>query len=440
MYPLGGAERVFRATLLFYVRKRLSMKGILMKRSVSLSTLAFVALLICGVAGGQTAQVGPDAAAIGAQKLRVAHVHYRAARWDAVHIKEAESEYANQGGLLYVYLVNDGEKPVNLRFWQYNNHDESYWLLNHFIAWHRLLDSRVEPGAMTVLEINGITRDFRPGTPFSFQLVDDTWEPCLDFKGQLEEEEATISYVRVLPDMQNLEVHLRYSGNGPAWFGNPSLATQKVAEVQWRGQELAGPGNAILRMKPAQPLKKGEQLIFGVEVNSAKGVRRIYAHRRAFPDFFPIGTWNTEPETEDFFKFLSGDHIDTLVKSGKKTDAFYGDIAGRFSFRSMVHTGEIVDVDMVRDLGDHPAVLCWMLRDEPDWSLDPQMMLLADQTVKRYNSTVPTYINLCRQIKFFEYAPIPDIVCHDHYCVTAPTSSIWPHVYGTRLEETAYYT
>ena len=28
----------------------------------------------------------------------------------------------------------------------------------------------------------------------------------------------------------------------------------------------------------------------------------------------------------------------------------------------------------------------------------------------------------------------------DHYCVTAPSSSRWPHRWGTRLEETGYYT
>jgi len=60
--------------------------------------------------------------------------------------------------------------------------------------------------------------------------------------------------------------------------------------------------------------------------------------------------------------------------------------------------------------------------------------------VRAYDSTLPTFVTLCRNVKFFEYAPIADIPCMDHYCVTAPTSSVWPKRYGTRLEETAYYT
>jgi hypothetical protein len=43
-------------------------------------------------------------------------------------------------------------------------------------------------------------------------------------------------------------------------------------------------------------------------------------------------------------------------------------------------------------------------------------------------------------VRFFEFAFIPDVACMDHYSVGAPTSSVWPYRYGTRLEETGYYT
>jgi hypothetical protein len=411
-----------------------------MKCIACLLVAGWLAILPAGLAAGQTAQVGANASAAGPQKLRVVQFHYRPARWDTKHVQEVESEYTNQGGLLYLYLVNEGGEPVDLRFWRYNNHDESYWLLNHFIAWHRLVDGNVAPGETTVLEINGTTRDFGPGVPFRFEFMDSTWEPCMSFEGRLLQDPVAIAYIRVLPDMHNLEVHLRNTGPDSVEFCTVSLAGRTVADIQWRGRQLAGAGNAIARVKLDEPLKRGTQLVVSVGIKTRSGERTICAHRRAFPEFFPIGTWNTETETEEFFQFLRQDHVDTVVKAGKKDDSFFGGVAPRFGFRSMVHTGEIADVDMVRDLGDHSAVLCWMLRDEPDWSLDPQAMLAADATVRRYNSTVPTYINLCRQIKFFEYAPIADIACHDHYCVTAPTSSVWEHKYGTRLEETAYYT
>ena len=106
----------------------------------------------------------------------------------------------------------------------------------------------------------------------------------------------------------------------------------------------------------------------------------------------------------------------------------------------MVHTGIVTDVDQVRELSGSPHVACWMIQDEPDWSIPATSVLLADQSVRAIDSTHPTMVTLCRNVKFFEYAPIPDIACMDHYCVTAPSSSAWPHPWGTRLEETAHYT
>jgi hypothetical protein len=95
---------------------------------------------------------------------------------------------------------------------------------------------------------------------------------------------------------------------------------------------------------------------------------------------------------------------------------------------------------MLRNLEDHPAVACWYIHDEPDWLYTPQLVLTSHVMTKKYSHKKPTLITLCRNVKFFEYAFIPDIPCHDHYSVTAPSSSKWPYSYGTRLEETGYYT
>jgi hypothetical protein len=106
----------------------------------------------------------------------------------------------------------------------------------------------------------------------------------------------------------------------------------------------------------------------------------------------------------------------------------------------MVPVEKYQGVDTVRSLAEDPAALCWMLYDEPDWSTPAGEMLLCDNMTRFYNETKPTFMTLCRNVKFFEYAAIADIPCMDHYCVSAPSSSKWPVRYGTRLEETGYYT
>lgn len=399
--------------------------------------LAILVLALARVSNAQTAQVGGDENSKVQQKLRVDYIHYRPAKWETVQVSEYESEHPNQGGLLYVYLTNTTDKPVSLRFWRYNNRDESYWLLNHFVAWHRLMNHALSPGQSTVLEIAARSRDFGLGNPFTFNLVDDTWEPCLGYHGVLREDSVNVSFIRVLPGMQKLEISLRYTGRGALTFTDLALIGLQTANVEWRGKELSGPGNAIARVRLPQPVAPSTLLMVRVGVKTEQGERAVYAHRRAFADCFPIGTWGMETEIQEWLK---ADHVDLGILGGKRSDPFFSETAQRLGLRAAVHTGETVNVDMVRDLSGHPAVACWMLRDEPDWSTDPQVMLFCDQTVRQYDNTIPTFINLCRNAKYFEYAAIPDIAGHDHYCVTAPSSSIWPHEYGTRVEETAYYT
>ncbi len=400
-------------------------------------------VLVCGALGfsslaaAQTAQVGAEAQAKGTEKIRVDYVHYRPAKWDTEHIKEAESDITNQGGLLYLYLTNASTSPVEPRFWRYNNRDESFWLLNHLVAWHRLLGRTLAPGETTVLEINGISRDFGRDLPFLFQLVDDSWLPCARYEGALREDPVQISLIRVLPGLQEIEVHVRNAGKDGVNLGGIEILGHPVADVQWRGEALDGGQNAIARVKLAQAVSSSTLLIAKVAVKDGERTRSVFAHRRAFEDSFPIGTWGMDAKDR---AFLSGDHVDTGVLGGKKDDDFFGRDAERFGLHAMVHTGEPVNVDQVRELSGHPAVTCWMLRDEPDWSIDPQIVLFCDETVRSLDKTKPTYVNLCRNIKFMEYASIADIACQDHYSVSAPSSSLWPFEYGTRLEETAYYT
>ncbi len=396
-----------------------------------------IAVLLSWAAAPQTAQVGADAGARGGERLEVAYVHYRPARWETERVKEFESEFPNKGGLVYVYFRNVSDEPVDLRYWRVNKQDESYWRLNHFVAWDRHYRPRLEPGQYDVLEINATTKDFREGAEFDFSYVDRSWKPAVRFNTTLTQDPVVISCIRVLPGMRDIETHVRYTGSTPIAFEDIEVVGHPAASVEWASTKLAGAGQSIARVKLDAPLSPSELLMLRLKTEQDGKTRDVFAHRRAFEDYFPIGTWSGKPETYGLLRRL---HIDTIVKGGHSADPFYSGLAQQYGFRTMVHTGLPVNVDTVRDLGAHPAVACWMLQDEPDWSIPANIMLFADRSVRHYDQNKPTFITLCRNTKFFEYAPIADIPCQDHYAVTAPSSSKWPKFYGTRLEETAWYT
>jgi len=388
-------------------------------------------------ATAQTAQVGADLTATVLNNLKVEYIGYRQARWETEHVKEYEADFPNQGGFMTVYLRNVGEAPMQLRFWRLNHKDESYWRLNRQIAWDRTWDKQLAPGEMTVAEINGITPDFAPGAEVIFAYTNESWLPAGLAKTTLAEDNIQVSYIRVLPGLRELHIFTRQTTNTPTQYDNIHLEGAKGAATTWALPARETPGPNIARVTLEEPLRTGQMIYTRLNLRQNNTERAIYAHRRAFEDRFPIGTWGGEPELLEELRRM---HIDTCVNGGKRTDPFFAEHAPRLGFHCTTHTQLPVNIDTLRELGDEPAVTCWMLQDEPDWSYPAQVMLFADETVRQYNSTKPTFITLCRNTKFFEYAPISDIPCMDHYAVTAPSSSLWPTPYGTRLEETGYYT
>ena len=395
-------------------------------------------LLVAGPAFGQTLQVGGDAKATGANRVRIDYVGYRAARCNTTDIVEPQNERPNQGGLVHVYYTNVSEKPLRLAFWRANGEDESHWLLGGSLAWHRAWNTSLEPGESGILEINAVSPEFGPGKPFSFSWVDrETWRPVGGAKTDLVESPVQIALIRVMAGMRDLEVHIRNGGEKDVRLESVDVMRHPADDVQWAERKLDAGTNSIARLKLKEPLQPSEYVVVRLDYVSGGETRCVYAHRRAFEDEFPIGVWTATPDTYQLLRRL---HVDTVIEGGAADNEFYSQAVPRYGFRTIASTGMPVDVDSVRSLSGHPALRTWMLRDEPDWSIEPNVMLFVDDTVRKYDSTRPTFITLCRNVKFFEYASICDIPCMDHYSVTAPSSSKWPHPYGTRLEETAIYT
>lgn len=409
--------------------------------SSALYKLSFlVAAILCTpdvASTAQTLQKGADAGTVENRLLRFDYIGFRPAEYETKLVEEPENERPNQAGLITVYYTNISDKPARLAYWRANRKDESHWRLGGFLAWDRNSAETLAPGQTGWLEINAVAPEFAAGKPFQFEWVGrDGWLPIGNTTATLAEDPVQISYLRVKPGLADVEVHLRYRGEQPIDFNNLQIDGNRVTNLAWQGKHLDAAGRAIARVTLAAPLSLGDSFLVKLMVKAGENERMVCAHRRAFVDAFPIGTWGAEPKR---YAELRRNHIDTCVKSGSPEDEFFGRDAEKYGFRAMV-SGHSHSLERLRALGDHPAVSCVMLADEPDWSMQPSVMLYAEGLSRDFNRRQPTMITLCRNVKFFEYGSIPDIACQDHYCVSAPSSSRWPEPYGTRLEETGYYT
>ena len=61
-------------------------------------------------------------------------------------------------------------------------------------------------------------------------------------------------------------------------------------------------------------------------------IRSLMAHRRAFADYFPIGTWGA---TQTGYLLQRQHHIDTCVKGSDLKSNFYQKEAKKFGYKSL---------------------------------------------------------------------------------------------------------
>lgn len=391
------------------------------------------ALCIASATFGQTLQNGVDLSTKKTQSIRIDAIEFRGAKWEKEALTEFEVDRDNEGGLLHIYMTNVSDGEQELKFYNINKHDESYWLLGRYVAWHRKYHHRLQPGQSTVLEINAVDAQLSEGTDVNLVVTGNNWLPVGKAKGVLREDPARVSSMVMPKVMDMVMFHVRYKGDEDFNVINAELVGKPTQDLHW----YKGKNHAIDILKVPEPLRPSELLILRVEIEEAGEARYIHSHRRAFLDEFPIGIWNSDTDKYAKFKSL---HIDTFMRGGHPSDKFYSEDREKYGFKAITFVDKGREFDKIRTLGKEPGVLSWMLQNEPDWNTLPSVMLFAEESTKQLNTYKPTMITLCRAAKFFEYASIPDIPVHDHYCVSAPTSTVWPKYYGTYLEETGYYT
>ncbi len=401
---------------------------------------ALFALLVAaavGAAHAQTLQKGIDLSKQRSRSVEIEYISYRPVKYETEFLQEVANERPNQGGFITVYYRNVSEEQEQLRFWRANQEDESHWRLGGFLAWDRTYDHTLSPGELGVTEINAVSEDFAEGEAFSFGWIGNGWASTGFVRTELHEDAVQVALIRVLPGMQDVEVHVRNRSGEPLAIQSLEFEGMTVESIEWVGGHMEGNGHAIARARLARPYNRSELIIAKLGLSQDGETRTIYSHRRAFEDWFPIGCWSNRPEWYDRLASL---HIDFFVADAPKDSAFTQEIAPKYGFRVMTWTTEKIRESRIDALGGHDVLAAWMLKDEPDWSIAPNIMNYQHESVRAFTNDHPTLLTLCRNVKFFEYAQIADIPVHDHYCVGAPTSSKWPHIWGTRLEETGYYT
>jgi len=369
--------------------------------------------------------------------VEIQHLAFRPARWEEKALTEVVNERRNEGGLVFVYYTNTSDKPVRLREWFMNEREGGHFRLAYDIAWDRRYTETIQPGETTVIEICGTSEDFQTGKAANFSILGRNWRPVARWSGNFLDEKVRISSMVIDSSLKKITLHIRNLTGKQSRIRSVSVEGREM-DTHWLSSDrLERKGHVVAQLGLVESLAPGQLVIVKAELEMEGEITSVYSHRNAYADYFPNGTWGIK---EEQYEDAQRHHLNTMVRGGRSTDPFFAADYLSTGLKAMPHTGIYPDVEMIRDLEDHPAVACWYLQDEPDWNKTSQLVMACNTMTRKLSVKKPTLLTLCRNVKFFEYAFIPDIPCHDHYSVTAPTTSKWPHLYGTRLEETGYYT
>ena len=375
----------------------------------------------------------------GASKLQIEDIVFRPASWEEEQLSEARNERPNKGGLVFVYYKNVTEEPIKIARFRINNKDQGYYVQSGEVAWTRSYGDKIQPGETMVYEINAVSEQFSEGKEFSFSVIDrKRWSSAGRTKVSLQEKKLHITSIIWEDNLKKFTLHFQNTGNKKWEIGDVTFSGKNILNYKATADSIEPNGHIILSGELEETFEPGSLCVVAISLKNKDENRTVYAHRTAYDSYFAIGTWGVDKHR--YAEAKNKLHLNTFIRGGKSTDEFYTSINKRHKFKILTHAGMYPDVDKIDDLKKLDDIAFWYLQDEPDFNRTAEAVLFSNEMTKRRNITKPTITTLCRNVKFFEFAFIPDVACMDHYSVGAPTSSVWPNRYGTKLEETGYYT
>lgn len=290
-----------------------------------------------------------------------------------------------------------------------------------------------------VYEINAVSELFSEGKDFSFSFIGrKRWSAIGETTVSLKEKQLQITSIIWQENLKKFTLHLQNSSNKEWDISNVTFSGKKILKFDATADFIEPNGHIIISGELGEAFEPGSLCIAAINLKNGDDTLTVLGHRTCYDSYFAIGTWGIDEHRFDEAKNKL--HLNTFIRGGKSTDEFYTKTNKEYGFNILTHTGMYPDVDRIDDLKNVDDVAFWYLQDEPDFNRTAEAVLFSNEMTKRRDISKPTLTTLCRNIKFFEFAFIPDVVCMDHYSVGAPTSSVWPYRYGTKLEETGYYT
>jgi hypothetical protein len=371
--------------------------------------------------GGSAALPAPQQIApsigvpLGTHDLEVLEATFHKATPYTRHFEQ--SRFKDRGGTLFAFVRNISSRVIDLNEVRVDGRS----VPDGPLLWWRAWPTQIGPGEVSTVTVKATDLPLAEGNRAQLEIRGNGGAAA---PAQVEcaTPAARIGHVACDLDAGLLKVFLR----------NDGFANVEVVGVRVNGDELlprttfAGASGATLapraltiaRVHLAGSLLPGAPLALRLKLRWANGrTEWLGAPLRAFPTWFPLGTWagsmNRDPAGKRMWTSLQGDRYTGSSNAQRSIDAYQ-----RFGLRNLLSkkNSGVIDRSWLQTHGAHPAFGAWRVSEEPDLGNETSDEVLAlNQVYWEEAPTKPTFVNTATANAFGEYAPVGDIAATDHY-------------------------
>ncbi|MDO9634513.1 MAG: T9SS type A sorting domain-containing protein [Paludibacter sp.] len=346
------------------------------------------------------------------------------------------SDILEDGGTVFLILKNNGNQSVEIAknqimLQQSGNLTALPTLENSSrnVGWSRMWPQNPEnnngilnTGERMALTINfaGKNPVFRDGSMMvgGIQL---TPEIFVNFpEEQLITPELRIGSIVPGRDWRSMTVYLRNTSKKNIFLTQLYINGALRSDVQIIGDKIVPGGVGIMKVGFDREMKAEQNLDIVIKGTiSGSEISVGYPLRMMTEAWIPIGTWESNLAEQDNATILEMRNllIDVYWK------APFSDLQRSLYDRFHIATSASVNLpNRAVNQQENPSFCVWQCGEEPELSGLRGLDVLNTTYIHTVEKKHPTYLNLCENRRFSNFAHINEIICMDHYGIGASTN------------------
>lgn len=322
----------------------------------------------------------------------------------------AEDTSTDAGGTLFITLYNNGgaaETVNNITI----NGTAVTGIANY--KWHRVWPNPIQPGQTATVTVKATSAPLAEGQTISVGATCASGASATFNNWYCQTYKMRLGHMVLSQDMRYLYIYVRNTDSAATYtpnFVRVGIADKTANTTFINCTNIANNGVGIMRVDLGAAQANATPLFVMVKgAKSTGGDAWVGAPFRCFSYQPILGTWsssmNVRGDGQRYFRRMRGDNTTGSGDEGNNYNMYWS-----YGVQAWPEIDFVADPAYVQRNVNNPVISFWHIDDEPDLNNKLETEELnRNQVCWNYDTSHPTYLNLCFSKKFNRYGHIADI-------------------------------